>query len=284
MKKTGSRFRSITLLVSTSFMLFTAGLLLCFLWQSKRLVDHVRETQILQVELQESISSEKKDNIFQTIQKNTQVKSVSFISKEDALKVIQENTGEVSSDLMDENPLFDAYDVHLKPEYYSSSNMASLKESWETIEGVVAVHYEPYHVKQLDITLDKMAISLAVITGILLLITIFTIHSTIRLAMYSQRLLLRSMQLVGATQGFILKPYILQSAGITFLSWIISCSALGIILYWIEVTAPDLNILQNPLPTIIIALMLLVSGTLLSMFFTWFAAKRFIKQPLDKLL
>ena len=265
-------------------MLFTAGLLLCFLWQSKRLVDHVRETQILQVELQESISSEKKDNIFQTIQKNTQVKSVSFISKEDALKVIQENTGEVSSDLMDENPLFDAYDVHLKPEYYSSSNMASLKESWETIEGVVAVHYEPYHVKQLDITLDKMAISLAVITGILLLITIFTIHSTIRLAMYSRRLLLRSMQLVGATQGFILKPYILQSAGITFLSWIISCSALGIILYWIEVTAPDLNILQNPLPTIIIALMLLVSGTLLSMFFTWFAAKRFIKQPLDKLL
>jgi cell division transport system permease protein len=122
--------------------------------------------------------------------------------------VLIDKTGEDFVELLGENPLHDAFVIRIAPEYQMEESLESIKAELGNLESVHEVVYVKNLVQLINSNVAKISILLMVVTVILLIVTAVLINNTIKLALFSQRFLIRSMQLVGAKTGFVIKPFV----------------------------------------------------------------------------
>jgi cell division transport system permease protein len=286
-KKLGG-YPAVGVVISTTLALFVVGLFGLLIIYSTQLEKQVRQNIRLQVYLKSNITETQRLQIENKILSQSYTfkekgKAIEFVSKDDAAKKFIAETGEDFTKFIGENPLKDAYLVSIDPAYHTKQQMEKIKTDIEKMKGVFQVFYVEGLIESINDNVVRIGLILTGVIVILLITVVLLINNTLRLALFSQRFLIRSMQLVGAKNWFIQRPFLLRAAGYGLLSGIVA----GIILYLLsdyarrEVT--DLSLLHNQEQFLLLLSVLLILGIMVAVSSTYFSIQKYLRMSLDQL-
>ncbi|MEQ8924720.1 MAG: permease-like cell division protein FtsX [Fulvivirga sp.] len=287
-KKLGS-YPAFSVIFSITLSLFVIGLFGLLILHANRLSEIVRENVEIQVYLNKDISQNQKIQVFKTLSskdyvaKQNEEVQISFISKEEAEKQFIEDTGEDFREFLGENPLRDAYIVKIDPDQQQTANLKTIKKELEKLSGVFEVVYIENLVNSINENMTKIALFLLGFAFVLLIVVIILINNTIKLALFSQRFLIRSMQLVGATSGFIQKPFLIRSIFNGVLAGVLSSALLYFLMNFANSRIQDLETLQETDKILILFTSLLVIGGIIGLLSTYRSVRKYLKMSLDEL-
>jgi cell division transport system permease protein len=267
---------------SITTVLFLTGFLGIFIWIAKNTSDVLKESVVIQVELVDT-SQYFYDNFKAEIEAMPQVKQVKFVSKDSAAEKLKREINEDFIKVIGFNPLFNSFDINLKSEFFNADELEKVKKKVLLNTIVREASYPKVVSKSLDKNLKKISLILGAITFFLLLIAVVLIDSTIRLAMFSDRFLIKSMQLVGATRWFIIKPYISRAIINGIVSALIASGLLILILQLFSRYTELIDIKKELKYLAIIFFGLILLGIIISLISTVFAVSKYLRTKLDSL-
>jgi cell division transport system permease protein len=282
-RKRRLRASYITSIISIMLVLFMLGLLGLIILHGRKLTDYVRENISITVLLKEDINDDLILNFRQRLAQSGYVKASTYITKEEAARNLSNDLGEDFLQFLGYNPLPASIDLQLKSEYANSDSIARIERKLMTNRIVKEVVYQKSLIDEVNSNIRKVTLVITGFSLLLLVIAIILINNTIRLSIYSKRFIIRSMQLVGATESFIRWPFILRSMLHGFYSGILSLALLTGTLWLAQQKIPELIQLQDNVRFGIFYLCILVLGIILSAASTFFAVKRFLRMRSDSL-
>ena len=286
-KKLGS-YPFVSVIFSISMALFVLGLFAMLLLHANRLQSLIQENLEVQVFLDRELSEANRIKISKTLaaKKYTAAKEskaqIRFISKEEAAQEFLDNPDEEIA-LLGDNPLRDSYVLKLKPDYYQLDSLELIKKDIQQLSGVFEVTYVKSLVEEVNDNLAKIGLILLGFATLLFIVVIVLINNTIKLALFSQRFLIRSMQLVGATGRFIRKPFLVRAFFHGVLAGLIASALLYALLQWAYTRVEDLQLLADWQNGIIVFAALVIAGGLVGWFSTWRAMNKYLRMSLDEL-
>ncbi len=288
-KKKVGVYPSGMILFSLTLALFLIGFCGLLAIQSKRLVTYIRENYEMRAFLDKELKPSEVTKLQQTITekpyilKTNGAPQVTLVTKDEAAKEFIAETKEDFSKFLGENPLRDSYRLKLNEEYFDEAKLQSVKEDLEQIDGVFEVVYQENLVDNINRNITKIYLVMSAFALILLLIIVVLMNNTIRLALHSQRMLIRSMQLVGATNGFITRPFLGRGIWQGFLAGMIAVVLLLIGLQVAIRNLPELAAFQDTEKVIMLMAGLLGLGVLIGFISTFQAVHRYLGLTLDEL-
>ena len=211
------------------------------------------------------------------------VKSSEYIPRERAADQLQEELGEDFIGFLGYNPLLHSIDLRLKASYTNADSISRIERKLLSRPEVKEVFYQKSLIDLINKNLNKVSLVLLIFSAIMLFIAIVLINNTIRLAIYSKRFLIRSMQLVGATEGFIRLPFLEKAVANGILSSLLAIGMLVIMLYFSIEELPELLELQDPLRLAILVLLILAMGIGISWSSTYLAVRKYLRIKTDLL-
>lgn len=287
-RKLGS-FPSLLIIISLSTALFLIAFTGWIALTSKQLVSYVKQNIELQVYLDKSLTQIQQDSVRNIIAKKTyvayadNVPQIKFISKESTAKRVLKDINEDFSSVLGENPYRDAFSLRIRESYLSELNLENIKTDLEQISGVFEADYAKDFVDSINKNAYKAFLIIASVIVVLLIAIFLLINNTIRLALYSQRLIIRSMQLVGATDWFIQKPFIGRGIWQGLLSGIV---AIGLFFGVQQIAVnkiEDLVVLQDYIKIAFLCGGVILLGILISVLSTFQSMHRYLRTPLENL-
>ena len=287
-KKLGS-YPYFSVVFSITLALYVIGLFSLLLINANTLSTLVKENIQLHVYLQKDITLAQKDSLQQVFANSSYVlkkegtAQITFIPKEEAAKKFIKETGEDFKEFLGENPLRDAFTISIASDFVSNAKLKQLQTQIQSIGLVYEVDYKENMVDDINKNINLISVILIAFTVILLLAVVFLINNTIKLALFSQRFLIRSMQLVGATGFFIQKPFILRSSLHGLLGGLLAAILLASTLQYAHSMMPELVMLHDAGPVFILFGVMIVLGVFICLFSTIFSMARYLRMQLDDL-
>lgn len=236
---------SITVVVSLSLVLFMLGLLGLVVLNASKLSNHIKENIGFQIILKDTATSAQIDALQQEISASVFAKSVNHITKEQAAEKLKNDLGEDFVSFLGYNPLLSSLDVKLNADYANADTLAGIEKNLLQKTFVKEVVYHKDMVKQVNENAKVVSLYILIFSGLLLIVAIALINNTIRLSIYSQRFLIRTMYLVGATRVFISKPFIFKGVRQGVIAGILAGALLAGFLVVSTNYIPDLLQLQD---------------------------------------
>lgn len=287
-KKLGS-YPSVGVVISITLALFVTGIFGLLIIYSQELERVVRENIKLQVYLKGNLTQtqrtqvEKKLEQLPYINKTVTEHPVVFISKEEAAKKFIAETGEDFTQFLGENPLHDAFVLTIDPSYHSQESVAKIKVELEKMNGVFEVFYVEGLIESINKNVTRLGIILAAIIALLLVTVVLLINSTLRLALFSQRFLVRSMQLVGARKWFIQRPFLIRAVAFGILSGLLASAGIWLMVNYANKNIEDLASIQNKDRMITLSICLIMVGMVVAVTSSYFAIRKYLRMSLDEL-
>jgi len=287
-KKVGA-YPSGMILFSLTLALFLVGFCGLLAIQSKKLVTYIREHYEVRAFLDKDLSAKQSTALFQTIAeqpyilKINGVPQINLVTKDEAAKEFIAETKEDFSKFLGENPLHDSYRIKLNEGYFEEAKLQEVKQDLEEIGGVFEVVYQENLVDNINRNITKIYAVMSAFALILLIIIVVLMNNTIRLALHSQRLLIRSMQLVGATNGFITRPFLGRGMWQGFLAGII---AVVLLLAGLQIAIhnlPELGTFQDKEKMVFLMIGIVGLGVLIGFLSTFQAVNRYLGLTIDEL-
>ena len=285
-KKAGTgRLRAsyITSIISIMLVLFMLGLLGLIILHGKKLSEYVRENISVSVMLKDSAEDELVLNYMKRLEKTSYVKHAVFITREEAAKELSNELGEDFVQFLGYNPLPASIDLQLRSGYANTDSIARIEKQLLSSNLVKEVVYQKSLIDQVNSNINKITLVILSFSLILLVISIILINNTIKLSIYARRFLIRSMQLVGATETFIRLPFIRKSIVHGIIASVAAILLLTGTLYLARQRMPEIAALQDVKQFSIFFAGILVLGVLLSAFSTLFAVNKFLRMKIDNL-
>jgi cell division transport system permease protein len=269
--------------ISIALVLLMTGLLGLILVHAKNLSNYVKENIVLNIILNDSASEADITALQKQIQTNPYVLKTQYISKETAARTLTKDLGEDFVEFLGYNPLLSSLDVYMKAQYANNDSIQLFTQKLSKNPLVKEVVYQRSLINMVNQNIRGIGLVILAFAAILLLIAIALINNTIRLAIYSQRFLIKSMQLVGATKGFIRKPFLGYGILHGLLAGFIAIILLLITLYVAQQQLPEMIILQNWFEFGIVFAAVILTGILISGLSTWFAVSKFLRLKIHNL-
>ena len=269
-----SSYFSVTL--SIALVIFILGVLGILLINSKKIESHFKEQISLTIYVNELAKPIQIKQLQKSLILKKETKNVKFISKENAAEKHAELIGEDFIEFLGYNPLLNSIEVTFLSEFVSPSFLEKLKKSLENENYVNEVYYDIPLIEILDKNTKKISQGLVAVTIGLLLISILLINSSIRISIYSKRLTIKTMQLVGATKNFIRNPFIVKYLLLGFYGTFIAILSLSLMIYFVDAKYPELYLIKNSLEIIIVFLIISVLSFMITGISSFFATERFL--------
>jgi cell division transport system permease protein len=287
-KKLGT-YSGILITISLTVALFLIGFCGWIAISSKELIKYIKQNIEIQVYLEREIKQGDLEKIKEKIQNlniadikdNKQL--IKLTTKEKAAEIFYQDTKENFKDILGENPFRDSYIIRLKEENITEEKLKLFKLKIEKINGVFEVEYANDFLKGIISNVNKVYKILALIVLIFFIATLLLINNTIKLALYSQRFIIRTMQLVGATDFFIQKPFLVKGLIQGSVASLLSIFLIFLTKYASTSQIEGLSLIQNEKATIILFFILLLLGPTIGVLSTFQSIIRYQKMDLDKL-
>lgn len=212
-----------------------------------------------------------------------EVKEVLYTTSEQGMEDMARDLGQDIISTLGYNPIPATLEIYLKAEHARQSTLSTLKQELGTNETVREVSYQTGILEQIETNARKLLIGISVLAIIFSLISFALINSTIRLDLYSKRFIIRSMQLVGATRWFIVKPFVGKAFRMGLYASLLSLPVLAGIGYILVLIVPDLLPVMHWLDMLFIAGIIMVTGIVLTMICSYFASRKYLKLKLEEL-
>lgn len=281
--KTSVKSSYISTIIGVTLVLFLLGVLGIVLLNANKLSTYYKERVVVNVYLKDSISSAKINLLQKSLLVENVVKKVDFVSKEDAAIIFSDTYGDDFKSFKGANILPASLNVFLEGEIATEKNIQFLINEIEKKNIVTEVRYHKGLVEKINENAQKISFIIGAFGVLLLFISIALINNTVRLAIYSKRFLIRTMQLIGATSKFIRKPFILSGILQGFISGLIAFSGTLGLLNLIIKNKPELSILYDQELLITIVVALIFSGVMITWFSTYLAVRKYLRIKTDKL-
>jgi cell division transport system permease protein len=269
---------SASVVISLSLVLFVIGLLGLVLINAQRLSNYVKENIGFTIMLKEGVNEIEIMNFQKTLDAADFAKSSTFESKEQATKDLQNDLGEDFVSFLGYSPLLASFDIKLNASYANTDSLTFIKAELSNYPLVHTIFYQENLIDKLNSNVNRLSFFLFSFCLLLFVIAFALINNTIRLSVYSKRFLIRTMKLVGATNSFIQRPFLIKGIYQGIYSSIFAIFMLiGSIQLIQSETASMLNITDLKIIGLIFIL-IFIFGFFLSWISTFFAVRKFIKQ------
>jgi len=284
-KFTRRRYKSsvATTIVSITLVLTMLGLLALTVFHARKLSDYVKENIGFRVYLKEDAPTEDIISLQHRLDGSTFVKSSQYISPEEAARDLTAELGEDFIDFLGYNPLPPSIDLRIKAGYANVDSLEVIENLLMNEIVVKEVFYQKSLVQLINKNVRRISYILLGFSGLLFLIAMALINNTIRLSVYSNRFIIRTMKLVGATRGFIGRPFIRRGILQGLFSAILAIILLAAILYFLMQQIPELISLYDINIYLATFGIVLVTGMFLTWVSTFFAVRKYLKMKEDEL-
>ena len=278
-KGTKRRLRSsyITSVISISLVLFMLGLMGLLVLNANQLSNYVKENIGISIILKNNVKEVEIRRLQKTLDATSYVKATEFVDKETAAKELQEELGEDFISFLGYNPLLASIDVKLYAEYANPDSIAVIEKDLKNFNQVQEVHYQKSLVHLVNDNVKRISLIILAFSGLLLIISFTLINNTIRLSIYSQRFIINTMQLVGATRSFIRKPFVGKSFLHGILGALIANSMLSGVIYLSHRELSQVITFNNVEMVGVLFLLILLLGIFITWISTLFAVNKYLR-------
>ena len=273
----------ISAVVSIGLVLFLLGFLGLILINSKKVADHFKEQIALTIFLKDDARNVEIDQLQQTIGLAPYTKNAVYVSKQQAAEEHSALIGENFMEFLGDNPLKNSIDVFLLAEFVTAEEIENIQNELLENSFVASVNYDKPLIVLLNDYIKKISFWALITSGVFLVIAIVLINNSIRLSVYAKRFTIKTMQLVGATKGFIRAPFVRQSILFGTFGALIALFGLFGVLWALNDYFPELDIVGDIEGHIGLAAFVLGAGIIISGLSTFFATRRFLNLRSDEL-
>lgn len=271
-------------IISVALVLIIAGLFSLVVLHGQGLVRKFKEQVTVLIEINPTVEQSGIDSLgeYLSAQRWVKIPSVKFVSKDVALEELQEEFEYIMQ--MDlPNPLFNMYEFNVNADYLQTDSLAMVRQSLIALEEVQDVYYQQSIVDGLSRNLQDIGLIALSISAVLLLIAITLIYNTIKLSLYSNRFIIKNMQLVGASWSHISRPYLQRSALHGIASAIIATVALLSGLSFLYQRIPEIQDVVGLEQLFFVFLGLVCTGIVINLTSTFYTISRFLSMRTDDL-
>ncbi|WP_396140572.1 cell division protein FtsX [Flavobacterium sp.] len=272
-----------SVVLSIFLVLFLLGILGLFVINSKRLSDNFKEEIAMTV----FFKTEATDSVIKAFNSELKTakfaKSFEYVSKEKAAEKHMKVIGEDFMQFLGVNPLQNSFDIHLKADYVTNEGIAKIENRLRKNDMIADIVYDKQLVALVNENIKNISMWILIVSCVFALVSVLLINSSLRLSIYANRFIIKTMQMVGATKSFIRKPFIQRSVYLGLIGSALAIVALIGVLIYIQTTFPSLGILEDKLAIAIVLVGVLVLGVVITWISTFFATQRFLNLRTDDL-
>lgn len=268
----------ISSIISMALVLFLLGILGVLLMQANAVVNHIKQNYQVTFVLADSLPPNVTDSIKQQFATQPMVNDCKYVSKEEAAAKLQAELGEDFVAFLGYNPLHAAFDVTFKAAFVDDALPTRIQQWVNNNHMIIEVHYQKSLIEKINSNLKTISLFLLGFSSILLIVALFLINNTIRVNLYSKRMLIRSMQLVGATRAFVMKPFLIKALFHGFLAGAIACTLVYAALYITENYLLHTTLAMDVMIWGILCAVLITLGVFISFISTFFAVSKWLSK------
>ena len=278
---------NVTAVISVALVLLLLGIVAVIGVGANGLSEKIKENIGFDISMKEDATEHQIAALRRDIAAAPFTARMKYVSKEDALEVWREETGEDLMAVLGFNPLTAEIEVHVRSDYSDVASIdriaAGLKQKYTAIESVTT-HRE--NIEDINRTLTQTALVLGVAAAAMLIISLALINNTVRMTIYSKRFLIHSMKLVGATPGFIRRPIVVSCMINGIIAAFVAVGLLSALLYYLGLDSLAGEAVREAVPIEAVgatAAAMVVLGALLCCATAFFAANKYIRLDYDRL-
>lgn len=269
-------------LISITLVLFLTGLFGLLIIYANQLKNFLKENVQVSIIFQDETKEADIIMLKKMLESENSVLRTDYLSKEKAYQIMTEELGRDAVKILGFNPFPSSLDVYFKADYAQVDSVEQFKKTIEQKSYVKEVSYQKVILENIDKNVRLGAMVILIFLLMFLLTAVVLISNTIRLTLYSKRFIIKSMQFVGATQGFIRKPFILTAVKYGVIGGIIANALLVMLVIFLNENMPYLIISDMGI-NIILGIMVIIFGAIITYFSSFFAVKRYLRLKLDDL-
>jgi len=270
-------------IMGVALVLFLIGVLGWLLINGRALSRAFKEDLEVNVDFHDNVTDQSVTRMQAILLKQPFVREARIITKEEAVKMENQVEGGNMVDFLGYNPLFTSISMKLNEEYVNKDSLNKIKKFMLQSNVVRDVTWPNVVVDQMNSNLRKIGIILGGISVILLIVVIFLIDNTVRLAMFSSRFIIKTMQMVGATRSFITRPFDMRAFINGLISGVVSVIGLWVVISFANAQLPVLKTLTEPGLLTFLIISMLVLGIIISMISTHRSVVKYLKMHVDDL-
>ncbi|EGJ99769.1 cell division protein FtsX [Dysgonomonas gadei] len=269
--------------ISITLVLFLLGLTILVAFTGKGLAAYFKENMGMSIELTGNMDAATIQKTKERIESNPYVKSTTYISKEEVKKQLVDDLGGDPEEVLGYDPSRSYFDVFIKSEYVNTDSIKKVEASFKDFKLTKGLSFKEEDIALANQNLSKVGSILLVLAVILILISFTLIRNTIQLNIYSKRFLINTMQLVGATNGFIRRPFIMSTVVSGIIAAILANVAITGVIYYFTNEYPELISIVTMTELLIVYGLVLILGILITVLATISAVNRYLRMTTNKL-
>ena len=273
----------ITSSISTTLVLLLLGMVVFFVLSANNLSNYVRENIGFTVLVSDDMKEPEALKFQKTLNEKAYVKESAYISKEQALKEQTEAMGTDPAEFLGYNPFTASIEIKLNAEYANSDSIAWIEKEILANKKVMEVNYPQDLLDSVNQNLQKVSLFLLGLAGLLTLISFALINNTIRLAIYSKRFLIHTMKLVGASWGFIRRPFLLRNMWIGILAGLLADAILMAMASMLVKYEPELIEIVTPQTMLIVMTSVFAFGLAITSFCAYISINKYLRMKASAL-
>lgn len=272
-----------SVVISIALVLFLLGNLGLMIINAKKVSDLLKEQISLTIYLNDSAKKVEINQIQKSLELADYTKSITFVSKEEAAELMISETGEDFMDFVGYNPLQNSIDIHLKANYVTNEKLNEVASELSDKKFVDDVKFDENLIELMNKNVRKISYWVLIFSIVFTFISVLLINSSIRLAVYSKRFIIKTMQMVGATKSFIRKPFIYKNLQLGMVGAFIANLALCAVFYQLDNYFPELTLSSAVEKFALLVLAVFGVGFIITWISTFIATQRFLNLKTDQL-
>ncbi|WP_294143158.1 permease-like cell division protein FtsX [uncultured Sanguibacteroides sp.] len=286
MSHTGSRRVKGSYFVSTisiALVLVVVGALVFILLNARMVSDHVKRNIGFVVIIKDNTNEAEIKRVQKILDTRPYTYSSQYITKEQAAVAFKKEMGEDFEAILGANPLLPSIEIKLNPAYANNDSLAMVEKGLAKFDIIHDIYYQKSMIQSINENIRRISVFFLIVGAVLMLISFTLIRNTIHLAVYSQRFLIKTMQLVGAKPFFICKPFVYDSMWRGFFgAMIANLVLLGAIFFLQENIGRVMNIIHRD-TIVIMVVFVVLCGMFLSFISAWYSVYRYLNRDLNEL-
>ena len=278
-KHTARRLRTtyLTTIISISLVLFMLGILGLIILNAQQISNHVKENIGFSIILKDGVKEVDINQIQKSLDAEPFVKSTHFIHPDSAAAQLQKDLGEDFISFLGFNPLLPSIDIKLHANYANNDSLSVIEANLMNNGKIKEVFYQRDLVSLINDNVKKISLYLLGFSGLLLIIAVALVNNTIRLSIYSNRFIIKTMQLVGAKHSFIRRPFVLRGIGNGIASAFIAIGLIVTLLYYLHQQMPEIIDFKNIELYGALFLLVIILGIIISWISTNLAVRKYLR-------
>jgi cell division transport system permease protein len=273
----------ISVVISIALVLFMVGILSLIVLKSTKVANYVKEKVAVTLFIKDNITQKQIKTFRESLLEEEFTKKAIYTSKAQAAKRFSEQIGEDFLEFLGENPLKNGIDIYLKADFVTPEKVAELEQRFQKNVFVADISYDKPLINLLTKNIKRISFWLLVLSSFFALVAMILINSSIRLSIYSKRFNIKTMQMVGATKGFIRRPFIFRSLKLGLFGALIALMGIAVIIYYLDKYIPALNFLEDYITLAYISGIVIILSLTITWISTFFATQRFLNLQTDEL-